>query len=190
VSSGIVEFDRATLMERAAQLSRRVAVEHVGTRLSLVRFRAGDDVFALESRFVREVVRLRQLSPVPGAPAAVLGVTTYQGEILAVVDLLSVVHIAGVRLRDSLWLLVLGLEAAEFAITADEILGAVDVSHDAVLPPDAAGAAKSPLIAGVTDDATAVLDGAALLTSDMTFGSGGDAARPGRDIQREKEGDA
>jgi len=40
MSRGIVEADRATLVERATQLSRRVAVEHVGTRLSLVRFRA------------------------------------------------------------------------------------------------------------------------------------------------------
>ena len=188
MSRGIVEADRATLVERATQLSRRVAVEHVGTRLSLVRFRAGEDVFALESRFVREVVRLRQLSPVPGAPLAVLGVTTYQGEILAVVDLLSVVHIAGVRLRDSLWLLVLGVDTAEFAITADEILGAVDLSHDALLPPGSAAATTSPLIFAITEDATAVLDGAALLANDGTFGAARDAVRPSDDSQGEKEG--
>ena len=184
----IAAADRAVLTERATALARRTTEVSRGEALDLVSFSAAAEVFAIEAMFVREVVRLRQLSSLPGAPPAVRGVTTYQGEILAVVDLLSLLGIDAPRLSDALWLLVLGRNVPEFGITADELHGSVLLGTEALLRPTAAQRA-SPFISAMTADAVAIIDGGALLASDAIFRMSvgrPEAARDGSD-DHEKE---
>ena len=173
--------DRATLAARAVALARRPqSAMTTGQLLSLVSFRVGNEVFAIEARFVREVIRLRHLSVVPGAPAPVRGVTTYQGEILAVVDLLSARGIEGERLRDALWVLVLGGGTADFGITADELRGSLELGVDSLLSSVGVRGPSGRYIRGTTSGAIAVLDGEALLAAIDIFGSTGGASAPMR----------
>lgn len=55
-----------------------------------VRFRVGEENFALPVGQVLEVADLGELAPVPGAPAAVLGVRNLRGQVLPVIDLATV----------------------------------------------------------------------------------------------------
>lgn len=166
----IAPDDRTILVARAAELARQTISQSAGELLNLVSFRVGSDVFAIESRFVREVVRLRQFTVVPGAPTVVRGVTTYQGEILALIDLPSALGIEGERLRDALWVLVVGENGAEFGITADELRGSLEVGVDSLLPASAVAGRQTRYVRATTADAIAVLDGAVLLASDDLFG--------------------
>jgi purine-binding chemotaxis protein CheW len=59
-----------------------------------VRFRVGDENFALPVGQVLEVADLGQLAPVPGAPRAVLGVRNLRGHVLPVIDLAVVLGTA------------------------------------------------------------------------------------------------
>jgi len=161
--------ERALLIARATDLARRGPAAITGEVLNLVAFRAGAGSFAIETRYVRDVIRLRQLSPVPGAPPAVLGVTTHQGEIIAVVDILRVLGIDAVQLRDAHWLILLGGGAVEYGVTADEILGSVDIASAELMAPERISSASGVFIKAVTGDAIALLDGDALLTSDQFF---------------------
>lgn len=52
----------------------------------LLTFRWGDEHYALPLGLVREVVRLGRMTPVPGAPRALLGAMVLHGEVLAVAD--------------------------------------------------------------------------------------------------------
>jgi purine-binding chemotaxis protein CheW len=52
-----------------------------------VRVRAGNEHYALPVRGVREVAKLAEITPVPGAPAAVLGVWNLRGDVIAALDL-------------------------------------------------------------------------------------------------------
>jgi len=52
-----------------------------------VRFRVGDESFALPVGQVLEVAVLGSLAPVPGAPPSVLGVRNLRGQVLPVIDL-------------------------------------------------------------------------------------------------------
>ncbi|HXS34342.1 MAG TPA: chemotaxis protein CheW [Solirubrobacterales bacterium] len=52
-----------------------------------VRVRAGGEHYALPVAGVREVATLGYLTPVPGAPRAVLGVWNLRGDVMAVIDL-------------------------------------------------------------------------------------------------------
>ncbi|NPC85496.1 chemotaxis protein CheW, partial [Pyxidicoccus fallax] len=53
----------------------------------VVRFRTAGQAYALESRFVLEVVRAPEVVPLPGAPPALRGLTLLHGEVLPVVEL-------------------------------------------------------------------------------------------------------
>jgi purine-binding chemotaxis protein CheW len=52
-----------------------------------VRVRSGGEHYALPVGGVREIARLGQITPVPGAPAAVLGIWNLRGDVMAALDL-------------------------------------------------------------------------------------------------------
>ena len=60
-----------------------------------VRLRIGAERYALPVENVREIAELGQLTPVPGAPAIVLGIRNLHGQILPVYDLAAVLGMAG-----------------------------------------------------------------------------------------------
>ena len=62
-----------------------------------VRFRVGDESFALPVGQVLEVAELGSLAPVPGAPPSVLGVRNLRGQVLPVIDLAGVLGTAHAR---------------------------------------------------------------------------------------------
>ena len=60
-----------------------------GERMQSLVFALDDIHFALDVALVGEVVRQPDITPVPGLPGWVLGVTNLHGEIISVVDLMS-----------------------------------------------------------------------------------------------------
>ncbi len=161
---------RAVLIERAQALARVPAAPHDGEELLAVEFSVGEEHFCIGAADVREVVRLRHLTPVPGAPAAVRGVTTYRGEILAAVDVRSALGRQASGLSDLLWLPVLGSAAPELGLLASHVSGVESVAASALrpLPGDASTRARR-FARGVTDRAVTVLNGAALLDDPVIF---------------------
>lgn len=55
-----------------------------------VRVRAGGEHYALPVENVREIARHDRITPVPGAPDAVLGVWNLRGDVIAAVDLAAI----------------------------------------------------------------------------------------------------
>jgi len=53
----------------------------------LVIFRLGEDYFAMFIAHVNEIIRLQKITPVPKAPAFVIGVTNLRGRVIPVIDL-------------------------------------------------------------------------------------------------------
>jgi purine-binding chemotaxis protein CheW len=50
-------------------------------------FTVGGENYALDIRRVREVIRPRRVTPVPGAPTVVMGILSHRGAIVAILDL-------------------------------------------------------------------------------------------------------
>ena len=157
--------DRALLAERAAALA--VAGGRSGAARNVVQvaaFTLASERYAVEVGFVREVVRLAELTLVPGTPDFVMGLTTLRGEVLAIFDLRRLLGVPVRGVTDLSRVVVLGAERAEFGVLADTIIGLVDLDVGEVLEPAASlvGRGRS-LVRGVTRDALVLLDGAALL---------------------------
>ena len=107
--------------ERARRLARPAAeVRGSGDTLEIVVFGLASERYAVENRYVREVVRLADLAPVPGAPEFMAGVTNLRGEILAVVDLRRFFGVPARGITDTSRVVVLGADEAEFGVLAGD----------------------------------------------------------------------
>jgi purine-binding chemotaxis protein CheW len=66
---------------------RRESQEDTALRREFVTFHLDGDAYALPIESVREIVRLRPITPVPRVPAPIRGVISLRGEVVQVLDL-------------------------------------------------------------------------------------------------------
>ena len=67
-------------MSRDAKAAKRSA------RIQYVTFRLADETYAINVMQVREVLRVTEIAPVPGAPGYVLGIINLRGNVVTVID--------------------------------------------------------------------------------------------------------
>jgi purine-binding chemotaxis protein CheW len=161
------EVARVILEDRARVLARvPTAPADAAAVLTVVTFALGDEHYALETRFVRRVMRDADLSltPIPGTPEVLVGVINLAGEILAVFDVARFLGLPRTLRTQQTRVLVLGVDRDEFGVLADAAHEVRPLRIDAILAPPGSfeGAGRSNL-RGVTAEALVVLDGAALL---------------------------
>ena len=98
--------------------------------------------YALPVGGVSEVARLGALTPVPGAPAAVLGVFSLRGEVVPVLDLGVVLGLGPV---DGGWVVIAEDGSRRGGLAVDEVL-------DVTALPDAIEQADPPLLGSADFD--------------------------------------
>ncbi len=154
---------QAILEERARRLARPATPASVGERLDTVTFALANEIYGIESRYVLQVFRLLDLVPLPGAEPPVIGVTTWRGDLLTILDLRTVLGLPVAALNDLSRVIVLGTERPEFGVLADAVLELVSLPVTEVrVTPDGLGP-KQDYVRGVTADAVLVLDAGKLL---------------------------
>jgi len=102
--------------------------------LELLSFRLGGEEYAVTVDDVREVLNLRDLTPVPNTPAYVLGVTSLRGAMLPVVDLCKRLGLTpGVR-DDKSRIIVVNPDEEDVGLIVDRVTGVLRIMPDAVKP--------------------------------------------------------
>jgi purine-binding chemotaxis protein CheW len=116
--------------------------------------------FAVETRFIQEVFHASAVTPVPGAPETLLGVTNLRGEVLAVMDFHRLLGLGQASLGEPTRLVVFGRQRAEFGVPGDEIAEVTTLRVADILEPEnsLAGAVRD-FARGLTQDGLIVLDG-------------------------------
>lgn len=111
------------ILERRAERLARVPteVDETAFRDFLV-VELARDVYGVEADAVQEVIPLRSLSRLPGAPEPLAGITTWHGDVLTVLDIRSVYGIDSDGLQDNRRVLVAGHGNAVFGILVDDVL--------------------------------------------------------------------
>ena len=172
------EQAKAVLDERARALARVPPTAPKASEvLEIATFALGNESYGVETRYVREVLRLADYTPMPGAPAFLVGVLNLRGEILALIDLRPFFGVPARGLTDLARVLVLGDGRAEFGVLADAAREVITLGMEEIHPaPDSAGGVGREYLRGVTGDALIVLDGAALLRDGRLFVDQGEEA--------------
>lgn len=157
------ERERRTLEARARSLAQPLEPPIAGGVLDVVSFKLGSESYALESRYLRAVFRLSELSPIPGAQAPVFGVTPWRGELLTVLDLRQLLGVPATGLSDLSRVLVVGEARAAFGILVDAVDDLVTLPLSTIRPPAEGVAVQREFLRGITGEALIVLDAAELL---------------------------
>src|SRR5205814_1567020 len=132
--------------------------------LVVATFSLGNERYALETRYIREIARFTDYAPVAGAADFLVGITSLHGEILAVVDLRRFFGVPARGLTDLSRIVVLGAEHGELGLLADQAHEIAVLRLDELLPPlDVLPGGGRQYVRGVTRQAVVALDGALLL---------------------------
>ena len=103
------EKARAVMDARARALARvPAAPTRAAEALEIATFALAHERYGVETRFVREVVRLTDYARLPAAPPFLVGVVNLRGEILALIDLRTFFNLPAADLTDLARVLVLG----------------------------------------------------------------------------------
>ena len=157
---------RAILEARAVALAREPTQPHEDAdTIEVVEFVLAHETYALESRHVREIYPLKELTAVPCTPAWVLGIVNIRGQILSVVDLRQFFDLPRRGLTDLNKVIVLRSHAMEFGVLADAIVGTRKVSLRRLQPslPTLTGI-RAQYLKGIDENRAVFLDAEKLLT--------------------------
>ncbi|MDP2030745.1 MAG: chemotaxis protein CheW [Thiobacillus sp.] len=160
------EETQRILKARAQTLAREPAPEEAAdARIEVVEFLLAYERYAVESRYVREVYPLENLTPLPCTPAFVLGIINLRGEILSVIDIRKFFELPEHGLTDLNKVIVLRSENMLFGILADAITGvrripSADIQSSLPTLTDI----RVAYLRGVTPDRTVILDAEKLLS--------------------------
>jgi purine-binding chemotaxis protein CheW len=112
-------------------------------------FTLGGQRLGVSSEFVREVLRMTPLTPLPRAPAYVLGVCGHRGEVLPVIDLWRFLGKGDSRLMSRTRLFVATAENCVAGIVAENVIGLRRVVIADIMAPPLSGDPANEHVAGV-----------------------------------------
>ncbi len=157
---------REVLRRRARLLAREVDATEKTLGMEVVVFELSDERYAIESAWVKEVVFLERIYPLPGLPRHVLGIINLRGEIVAMVDLGHLLGIVSPELRPGAPVLILRSPSMCFGIVAERLVGPSNLSLETLQPPPSHPEKGPAWLRGVTPDRLIFLDAKALLESE------------------------
>lgn len=147
------------ILQKRAQILAKPAMtsKHNETTFSLLRFRLGLDAYAVESKYVTEVVGTSDLTPLPGVPQFIVGLLSVQGKIWSVIDIRDFFNIPKQGISDHPRAILVETSHLRFGIMADSELEIINT--DSIYPPpDIYEKIPRNFIKGTLDHTTIVLD--------------------------------
>ena len=150
---------RAHALARTPPLSPRA-----DTLLELLEFHLAQERYAVETRYVREVHPLKDLTPLPCTPRFVLGIVNVRGRILPVLDFKKFFGLPEKGLTDLHRVILVGANNLELGLLADVVVGVRSIPVDSLQPSLATlTGVRSDYLKGVTAERLVVLDLARIL---------------------------
>lgn len=160
------DITKAILKERARALAAQDEAESdkMGM-LDVLLFVCSTEIYGIESRYLREVHSLVDLTPIPGVPRFILGVVILRGRIVTVVDLGKLFELPERGLAEHDQVIVIADGTREIGLLAETIIGIVRIESDALQSSLVTlSGIRQELLRGVTTDRTIILDSARILS--------------------------
>jgi purine-binding chemotaxis protein CheW len=154
------------LLARAKEFAREQPVGdgEDGTSIEVLEFSLAAETHAFELAYVREVGTLIELTPLPGVPNFILGVTCVHGQIIAVLDLRKVFGLPERGLSNSQQVIILQSDEMEFGILAEHVAGVRRLPLAELQPSlPTLTDVRAAYLEGLAPDGTVVLSAAKLL---------------------------
>jgi purine-binding chemotaxis protein CheW len=158
--------EKARILKARAKALAREPPQHAESAqyLEIVECLLAYESYAIESAFVREVYPLRELTPLPGTPAFVLGIVNVRGQILSVVDLKKFFDLPAKGLTDLNKIVILSNGHMEFGLLVDAVIGVQRIAVAEIQSPlPMLSGIHADYLKGVTAQRLVILDVARIL---------------------------
>jgi purine-binding chemotaxis protein CheW len=163
-TAGILK-QRAHLLAQETSLALSDASD-----LEVIRFQLGEDVYAFEAGYVREVFQLKELTPLPCTPPFILGIINVRGQVLSVMDLKIFFNLPEKGITNLNKLIILHKQGMVFGVLADVILGThAMLVRELQLSLPTLTDVQEKYLKGVTKDRMVILDAEKLLSDTDTL---------------------
>lgn len=143
--------------------------EHEQPATSYLLLRIGHEFYGLPSTCVREIMRWRTPTPIPGAPDALPGIISQRGFVMPVVSLHPLLGLQEATPARNTRYVIIQWEDVDLAVLADAVLDLVSLSNSALEPlPAALDPQRSHLLSAIAqldDHPMALLDLAAIIAT-------------------------
>jgi purine-binding chemotaxis protein CheW len=137
--------------------------------IDAISFQLSRERYAIETRYVRQVMPLQTITPIPRTADFVVGLINVRGELIAVFDLRKFLDLAAdVSLAPS-HIIVIGDGQAEFAIVVEDLPRAETIPLEELNEVAQGTADRPPWLRGATGDALIVIDGSAFISDEKFF---------------------
>ncbi|MDD2389785.1 MAG: chemotaxis protein CheW [Desulfobacterales bacterium] len=164
VASGILEATaegkRAILRSRAKRLAREPEKKgETKDYLEALAFLLAHETYAIETRFIREVYPLTELTPLPCTPDYIFGIINIRGQILTILDIKKFIDLPEKGITNLNRIIVVRQEDMTLGILADEIIGIRNISKGGLNPPlPTMTGIHAGYIRGITGEGIILLD--------------------------------
>lgn len=157
VAAAPPEQVQAVLEQRARLLARPIAVSRPAESLQIVTFTVVGETYGLESRYVLELGRLGDLTPLPRAEPWVAGLTAWRGELLLIADLRLLIGLPAAPRGERPGIVVLGRDGPVLGLLTDAPGEVLSLPVRDLRPP-LEGISGQDYLRGITPNAVLVLD--------------------------------
>jgi purine-binding chemotaxis protein CheW len=127
--------------------------------IEIIEFGLDLECYALETRFVKEVLLLEHLTPLPGTPPFLAGLINVRGRILAIINIKKFFDLPDKGITDVHQVLLVRTGGMEFGILADLVNGVRSIALETLQAslPTLTGV-REAYLRGVTAERLVVLD--------------------------------
>ena len=155
------EEKRTILRARAKSLAQEPEKQgETEESLEVLAFLLAHETYAVETRFIREVYPLTELTPLPCTPDYISGIINIRGQILTIIDMKKFFDLPEKGITNLNRVIVVQQEDMELGILADEIIGIRNIPKSALNPP-------LPTMTGIHAGYIKGVDGEGIILLDM-----------------------
>lgn len=160
------EATRHILRNRARQLALEPPESAADVlSVAVIEFCLASETYAIELTSVREIIPLKELTPVPCTPPFVLGLINIRGQLLSVISIKKFFQLPEKGLTDLNKVIVVSVGGFEIGILADVVLTAKTILLSEIQPAiHTFTGIHAQFLKGITRDQTILLDLQALVT--------------------------
>lgn len=106
--------------------------EPKGPMIRWITFRLANETYGIDVKQVREILRINNIFPVPGAPDCVVGITNIRGSVITVIDGRRWLGLVESELTDVARMIVIETDDEVAAIIVDSVSDVVDLPVSAI----------------------------------------------------------
>jgi purine-binding chemotaxis protein CheW len=121
------------LINRVAKREMSPEEKIVSTE-QLVTFELDKEEYASVITDLREIIRIPEITPIPGAPDFIRGILNLRGQIVVVIDLEKRFHLKRQHSKEQEHIIIVELQDSIFGITVDEVTGVLRVPKASIKP--------------------------------------------------------